>query len=102
VLGLPRPDLERVGVAIAKARAYKATLTDTKQVKQAVAKAHPKARYIGLLPEIDPVDALDAQISRYHQERGMPLRDFWLGVAQDAEGSARPRHAHPTRDDRGQ
>ena len=76
VLGLPRPDLERVGVALAKARAYKPTLTDTKQAKQTAAKASPKPRYFGLLAEIDLVDALDAQIAR-HQEPGMPLRDFW-------------------------
>lgn len=89
VLGLPRPDLERVGVALAKARAYKPTLTDTKQTKQAkqaAAKAHPKPRYFGLLAEIDLVDALDAQISR-HQERGMPLRDFW-------EALKTPKGAH--------
>jgi len=52
---------------------YKPTLTGT---KQAAAKTHSGARYFGLLPEIDLVDVLDAQISR-HQERGMPLRDFW-------------------------
>jgi len=87
VLGLPRPELERVGVALAKARAYKPTLTGTKQAKQAAAKAHPKPRYFGLLPEIDLVDALDTQISR-HQERGMPLRDFWesLKTPEGAHG----------------
>jgi len=87
VLGLPRPDLERVGVALAKARAYKPTLTDTKQAKQAAAKAHAKPRYFGLLPEVDLVDALDAQISCHH-ERGMPLRDFWeaLKAPEGAHG----------------
>ena len=87
MLGLPRPDMERVGVALAKARAYKPTLTGTKQVKQAAAKTHPKPRYFALLPEVDLVDALDAQISRHH-ERGMPLRDFWeaLKAPQGAHG----------------
>ncbi len=75
-LGLPCPDLERVGIALAKACMYKPTLTDTKQAKQAVtAKAHPKPRYFSLLPDINLVDMLDTQILR-HQERGMPLRDF--------------------------
>jgi tRNA ligase len=73
VLGLPSPELECVSVALPKARPHKPTLTGT---KQAMAKMHPEARYFGLLPEIDLVDALDVQISR-HQERGMPLRDFW-------------------------
>jgi len=49
---------------------------DTKQAKQVVvAKAHPKLHYFGLLPEIDLVDVLDAQIL-CHQEQGMPLRDY--------------------------
>jgi len=91
VLGLPRPELERVGVALAKARAYKPTLTGTKQAKQAAAKAPPKPRYFGLLPEIDLVDALDAQISR-HQEQGMPLRDFW-----DALKAPKGSHGRITR-----
>jgi tRNA ligase len=59
MLGLPQPDLERVDVALAKARAYKPTLTDTNQAKQAAAKAHPNPRYFGLLLEIDLVDTLD-------------------------------------------
>jgi tRNA ligase len=97
VLDLPRPELERVGVALAKARAYKPTLTaDT---KQAEAKAHPKPRYFGLLPEIDLVDALDAQISR-RQERGMPLRDFWESLktppAEEAAHGRVTRSPHVT------
>jgi tRNA ligase len=57
VLGLPSPELECVGVALAKVRVYKPTLTGT---KQAAAKMHPKVRYFILLPEIDLMDALDA------------------------------------------
>jgi tRNA ligase len=69
-------DLEQTPARDRRLRAYKPTLTDTKQAKQAAAKAHPNPRYFGLLLEIDVVDAVDAQISR-HQGRGMFLRDFW-------------------------
>ncbi|KAI0303896.1 RNA ligase-domain-containing protein [Russula brevipes] len=69
VLGLPRPNVERVGAALAKARGYKAPHTDAKQV----AKARPPPRYFAILAEIDLVDALESQIS--HAEG--PLRDFW-------------------------
>jgi tRNA ligase len=69
VLGLPRPNVERVGAALAKARGYKAPPTDVKQV----AKARPPPRYFAILAKIDLVDALESQIS--HAEG--PLRDFW-------------------------
>jgi tRNA ligase len=69
ILGLPRPDVERVGVALAKARAYKPVRTD---VKQTVKPSSPP-RYFGLLAEVNLVNALDAQIMRQES----PLREFW-------------------------
>lgn len=76
VLGLPRPDAERVGVALAKARGYKPPVLkdDAKQVMTAKARAPP--RYFGLLAEIDLVDALDAHIISQPGGEG-PLRKFW-------------------------
>ncbi|KAH9961179.1 RNA ligase-domain-containing protein [Russula compacta] len=63
VLGLPRPDAERVGAALAKARGYKpAAHTDAAKQVTAKAKARAAPRYFGLLAEIDLVDALDAHI----------------------------------------
>jgi len=90
VLALPRPDLERVGVALAKARAYKPDLTDPKQPKQAkaAAKAPPAPRYFCLLAEIDLVDALDAHISR-GEERDAPLREFWDALKTPDGGRSR-------------
>src|SRR6267142_3594776 len=62
VLALPHPDMERVGMALSKARAYKPALSlsgakHPKQAKQAAAtKAPPTPRYFALLAEIDLVD----------------------------------------------
>jgi tRNA ligase len=69
ILGLPRPDAERIGAALAKARGYEPVRTDAK-----LATKEPAApRYFGLLAEIDLVDTLDAHITR--QEN--PIREFW-------------------------
>ena len=69
ILGLPRPDVERVGAALAKAHGYKPARTDAKQA----AKELVAPRYFGLLAEVDLVDALDAHLTR---QEG-PLREFW-------------------------
>jgi tRNA ligase len=90
VLALPRPDMERVGMALAKARAYKPapapSLSDTKHPKQAkqasATKTPPTPRYFALLAEIDLVDALDAHISL----AASPLRDFWDTLKGSPDG----------------
>src|SRR5216684_2382705 len=71
-LGLPRPDAERVGAALARARGYKPAHTTSPRKQEAKARRAP--RYFGLLVEIDLVEALDAHIS--HREGG-PLCEFW-------------------------
>lgn len=85
VLALPRPDMERVGTALAKARAYKPalSLSDANKLPQQAkrAKAPSAPRYFALLAEIDLVDALDAHISR-----GAPLRDFWDALKGASDG----------------
>ncbi|KAI9511017.1 RNA ligase-domain-containing protein [Russula earlei] len=82
VLGLPRPDPERVGVALSKARAYKPAQKNAKMAT----KAPSKPRYFGLLAEINLVDALDAHISR---QEGM-LHDFWNKLKADGRVSRYP------------
>jgi len=67
-LGLPRPDPERVGAALAKVRGYKpAHTTDPKKSKT---KAKHAPRYFGLLAEIDLVKALEVHISPREEEEG--------------------------------
>jgi tRNA ligase len=74
VLGLPRPDAERVGAALAKIRGY--TPANTANVKKSKTKAQSPPRYFGLLAEIDLAETLGAHISRREGEGG-PLGDFW-------------------------
>ena len=73
VLGLPRPDTERVGAALAKVRGY--TPAQTTGVKKLKTMVQSKPRYFGFLAEIDLAEALEAQISR--REGGGPLGNFW-------------------------
>ncbi|KAI0250856.1 RNA ligase-domain-containing protein [Lactifluus subvellereus] len=82
VLGLPRPDVERVGAALAKARGYKPARTDAKQA----AKEPATPRYFGLLAEIDLVDALDAHLTR---QEG-PVREFWDALKAQGRVARRP------------
>jgi tRNA ligase len=83
ILGLPRPDVERVGVALAKARAYKPVSMEVKQTAKSSSTSTP--RYFGLLAEVNLVDALDAQIKRQES----PLREFWDSLK--ALGRVAPR-----------
>jgi tRNA ligase len=99
-LGLPRPDIERVGVALAKARAYEPAL---KGVKQAAAKAPSLPRYFALLAEINLVDVLDAHISSGVNGRGeatpAAVREFWeaiKGPTDGRRGSRVARRPHVT------
>lgn len=88
-LGLPRPDAERVGAALAKVRGYMpAHTTSTKKPKT---KAKPAPRYFGLLAEIDLVEGLEAQISRREEgeERG-PLREFWDALKKNQRITCQP------------
>jgi len=82
VLELPRPDAERIGAALGKARGYKPAYTDAKPVT----KAPPSPRYFGLRAEIDLVDALDRHISL----REGPVREFWNALKADRRVSRNP------------
>ena len=88
-LGLPRPDAERVGVALAKVRGYKSA--HTASAKKSEIKAKPAPRYFGLLPEIDLVEALEAHISRQKEEGGAgPLFKFWDALKRDKRITRQP------------
>lgn len=89
VLGLPRPDTERVGAALSKARGYKPA--NTTGVKKRESKAQAAPRYFGLLAEIDLEEALEAPISRRGEGAGGPLCDFW-GVLKENERIAHKPH----------
>jgi tRNA ligase len=84
-LGLPPPDVERVGAALAKVRGYMPA--NTTNAKKPELKAKPAPRYFGLLPEIDLVETLDAHISR---QEGGPLREFWDALKKDKLIKRRP------------
>jgi tRNA ligase len=86
-LGLPRPDAERVGAALAKVRGY--TPAHTKSPKKPETKAKPAPRYFGLLPEIDLVEDLEAHISR-REEGGGPLCEFWDALKKSERIARRP------------
>ena len=87
VLGLPRPDAERVGAALAKVRGYKPAHTENAKKPETKARAPP--RYFGLLAEIDFAEALETHISRL-EGRGA-LSDFW-GVLKKNERIAHKPH----------
>ena len=72
VLGLPLPDAERVGAALAKVRGYKPAQTGN--AKKPETKARVAPRYFGLLAEIDFAEVLEAHFSR---REGGALDDFW-------------------------
>jgi tRNA ligase len=105
VLGLPHPDMERVGAALAKARAYKPALANEKHPKQAkktaaaetATKARPTPRYFALLAEIDLIETLDAHIAR-SEEQGASLREFWeaLKTPSDEGRNRVARRPHVT------
>lgn len=89
VLGLPRPDAERVGAALARARGYRPARTDAQSQSQSLQqqrKSSAPPRYFGMLAEIDLVSALDAHIA------GAPaMRAFWDAL-RAREGVARRPH----------
>jgi len=90
VLGLPRPDTERVGAALAKARGYRPSSTDAQanlNSKQQQRKAAAPPRYFGLLAEIDLVDALDAQITA---GAAAGVREFWDALKKRGDVARRP------------
>jgi tRNA ligase len=88
-LGLPRPDAERVGAALAKVRGY--VPANTTNPKKPDTKAKPPPRYFGLLPEIDLVEALEVYISRREEgEGGGRLREFWDALKNDKRITRQP------------
>lgn len=88
-LGLPRPDADRVGTALAKMRGYMPAHT-TSPKKKSGTKAKPAPRYFGLLPEIDLVEALEAHISRLEVGEGGPLREFWDALKKNKRITRQP------------
>ena len=103
-LGVPRPDTERVGAALAKVRGYMPANTTSPKKPETKAKpssryygllpetkAKPSSRYYGLLPEIDLVETLEAHISRREEgEEGGPLRKFWDALKKDNRITRQP------------
>lgn len=88
-LGLPRPDVERVGAALAKVRGYMPA--DTTNPEKPETKAKPAPRYFGLLAEIDLVEALEAHISRREEGvEGGPLREFWDALKKNKRITPQP------------
>ena len=86
VLGLPRPDAERVGAALAKVRGY--TPAHTTNAKKPEAKARATPCYFGLPAEIDLAEALETHISR---REGGALGAIW-GVLKKNERVAHKPH----------
>ncbi|KAH8980403.1 RNA ligase-domain-containing protein [Lactarius akahatsu] len=84
VLGLPRPDAERVGAALARARGYRPARTDAEQQR----KRHVPPRYFGMLAEIDLVSALDAPIAS--ARNGDAMRMFWDALKARSGVARRP------------
>ncbi|OCH84021.1 hypothetical protein OBBRIDRAFT_892032 [Obba rivulosa] len=60
ILGVPRPSAERVGEALAIARGY---APKTKKPDDPKKKAPPKARYFGILAEVDLQDVLGRRVA---------------------------------------
>ena len=90
-LGLPRPDAERVGAALAKVHGYMPPVNTTSP-KKPETKAKPPPRYYGLCPEIDLVKALETHIPRREEgEEGGPLRKFWDALKEN-KGITREPH----------
>jgi tRNA ligase len=88
-IGLPRPDAEHVGAALAKVRGYRPAHTTSPKKAETKAKSAP--RYFGLLVEIDLVEALEAHISRQEEgEEGGPLREFWDALKKNKRISRQP------------
>ena len=93
VLALPRPDPERVGAALAKARGYRPARTDAQAQQQKKSTAPP--RYFGMPAEIDLADALDVHIyaaaARTDDDDARAVREFW-GALKARSGFARRPH----------
>jgi tRNA ligase len=88
-LGLPRPDAERVGTALAKVHGYMPTHTMSPKKAETKAKAAP--RYFGLIAEIDLLEALEAHISRWEGGvEGGCLREFWDPLKKDKRITRQP------------
>jgi tRNA ligase len=85
VLALPRPDPERVGAALARARGYRPARTDAQAHQQ---KPSAPPRYFGLLAEIDLINALNAPLTS-----SSSMREFWDALkARKTGGIARRPH----------
>ena len=79
-LGLPRPDAERVGKALAKVRGYKTAHTASPKKPETKVKPKPAPRYFGFLTEIDLEEAVEDFISRRKEKgkgEGRSLYEFW-------------------------
>jgi len=87
-LGLPRPDAERVGAALAKVRGYTPAHTTSSKKPGTKAKATP--RYFGLLAEIDLVEVLETHISRREEGEGGRLHEFWDALKKNKRIARQP------------
>ena len=87
-LGLPRPDVERVGAALAKVRGYMPANTTSSKKPETKTKAAP--RYFCLLAEIDLEEALEAHISRREEREGGRLREFWDALKKNKRITRQP------------
>ncbi|KAI9453840.1 RNA ligase-domain-containing protein [Lactarius psammicola] len=87
ILGLPRPDAERVGAALARARGYSPARTDAESHQQKKKRSTPP-RYFGMLAEVDLVSALDAHIAAARS--GDAVREFWDALKARAGVARRP------------
>jgi tRNA ligase len=87
-LGLPRPDVERVGAALAKVRGYMPTHAPSPKKPETKTKAAP--RCFCLLAEIDLVEALEAHISRREVGEGGRLREFWDALKKNKRITRQP------------
>ncbi|EJD05579.1 uncharacterized protein FOMMEDRAFT_78648 [Fomitiporia mediterranea MF3/22] len=83
ILGLPKPTREQIGVALAKARAYKVTQIVDRQTKRAA-----KVRYFGFLPEVDLAGVIETHFAEndVHPE----MRELWEKMVQDKRVTRMP------------
>ena len=91
ILGLEKPDQEKVGLALAAARAYEPTKKkEDKKDKQKEKEKRGKPRYYGLVPEVDLLELLNPVFSAPGDAEAADGRQFFTDLKKNDRITKQP------------
>jgi len=92
ILGLEKPDQEKVGLALAAARAYEPTKTkeEKKQKEREKGKKERQPRYYGLVPEVDLLELLNPVFSSPGDAEAVDGKRFFTDLKKNGRITKKP------------